>query len=170
MKRKSFADSPCSIARTLDVLGDWWNPLILREAMYGIRRFDEIQNWLGVARNMLTKRLAILVDEGLLEKCLYQTNPDRYEYVLTEKGYDATKVLMALMEYGEKWHFEPGNEPIQLFDRESDRRVYAKVVDAETGEPLDTSKLYPGPGPGFSYGLDIQRERFTEYAERGRFD
>ena len=170
MKRKSFAGSPCSIARTLDVLGDWWNPLILREAMYGIRRFDEIQSWLGIGRNILTQRLAGLVDEGLLEKRLYQHNPHRYEYVLTQKGRDATKVLIALMEYGEKWHFEPGNEPIRLYDKDTDRRVTAKVVASETGKPIDTASLYPGPGPGFIQEPDVQRRRFVEFGRRGGFD
>ncbi|MEL6950025.1 MAG: helix-turn-helix domain-containing protein [Pseudomonadota bacterium] len=170
MKRKSFADSPCSIARTLDVLGDWWNPLILRESMYGIRRFDEIQSWLGIGRNILTQRLGLLVDEGFLERRRYQTAPDRYEYVLTDKGRDATKVLIALMAFGERWHFAPGDEPIRLFDRKTGRRVHAEVIDTETGEPIDTASLYPGPGPGFPYGEDIQRKRFAEFEKRGGFD
>ncbi|MEM7282157.1 MAG: helix-turn-helix domain-containing protein [Pseudomonadota bacterium] len=170
MKRKSFANSPCSIARSLDVLGDWWNPLILRESMYGIRRFDDIQAWLGVGRNILTQRLALLVEEGLLEKRMYQTNPERFEYLLTDKGRDATKVLIALMEYGEKWHFESGKEPIRLYDKKTNKPVRAAIVDTATGKSIDTRDLYPGPGPGFPHGKDIQRERFTEYDERVGFD
>src|SRR5947199_6260834 len=85
MKRTSFANWPCSIARTMDLLGDWWTPLVLREAYYGIRRFDEFQQELRIARNTLSDRLRRLVDEGLLEKELYSNEPKRYEYLLTEK-------------------------------------------------------------------------------------
>ena len=170
MKRKSFANSPCSIARTLDVLGDWWNPLILRESMYGIRRFDDIQRWLGVGRNILTRRLNLLVEEGFLEKRMYQTTPERYEYVLTEKGYDAAKVLAALMAFGEKWHFEPGLEPIRLFDRKSGKRVRPAVMDSATGQPIRTENLYPAPGPGFPSDEEIRKKRFAEYRARGGFD
>lgn len=166
MKRKSFEGSPCSIARSLDVLGDWWNPLILRECLYGIHRFEELQRWLGVGRNILTRRLKQLVDEGFLEKRLYQETPKRYEYLLTHKGYDATKVLMALMEFGEKWQFDEHGEPIRLYDRATDNRVHTLVVDSETGDPIDTRNLYPGPGPGFPYGEEVQRERFAEYFSR----
>src|SRR5438105_15122374 len=84
MKRTSFARWPCSIARTMDLLGDWWTPLVLREAFYGIRRFDEFQQELGIARNTLAERLRRLVDEGLLEKQLYTSTPRRYDYVLTD--------------------------------------------------------------------------------------
>ncbi|MEM9388513.1 MAG: helix-turn-helix domain-containing protein [Pseudomonadota bacterium] len=170
MKRKSFADKPCSIARTLDVLGDWWNPLIIREAMYGVRRFDDIQRWLGIGRNILTHRLALLVGEGYLEKRRYQTAPERFEYVLTDKGRDASKVLIALMAFGEKWHFEPGNEPIRLFDKHTGKRVHVAVVDVGSGNPIDTADLYPGPGPGFPHAEDIQRARFQEFEARGGFD
>src|ERR1044072_946179 len=96
MRRTSFAQWPCSIARTMDLLGDWWTPLVLREAFYGIRRFDEFQHELGIARNTLTDRLRRLVEEGLLERRLYQTEPRRYEYVLTEKGKDFFPVLAAM--------------------------------------------------------------------------
>lgn len=138
--------------------------------MYGVRRFDDIQRWLGVGRNILTQRLGVLVEEGFLVKQRYQTSPDRFEYVLTEKGRDATTVLIALLEFGEKWHFAAGDEPIRLYDAETDRRVHAKVVDAETGKSIDTRKLYPGPGPGFRHDEDVQRRRFVEFGKRGRFD
>ena len=79
MRKTSFARWPCSVARTLDLLGDAWTPLVLREAFYGLKRFDEFQTGLGIARNTLAGRLRRLVDEGLLEKHLYQTEPRRYE-------------------------------------------------------------------------------------------
>jgi DNA-binding HxlR family transcriptional regulator len=101
MERKTFGDAPCSIARSLDVLGDWWSPLIIRECLYGVHRFDGFQQWLGIGRNILTSRLKLLIDQGLIEKRRYQDKPKRYEYHLTEKGYDAALALIALMPFGE---------------------------------------------------------------------
>src|ERR1044072_1678691 len=103
MRRTSFARWPCSIARTMDLLGDWWTPLVLREAFYGFSRFDEFQRALGIARNTLTDRLRRLVDEGLLEKRPYQDEPRRYDYVLTDKGREFFAVLAAMTASGDRW-------------------------------------------------------------------
>ncbi|MFK7856054.1 MAG: winged helix-turn-helix transcriptional regulator [Granulosicoccus sp.] len=162
MKRKTFAGSPCQIARSLDVLGDWWNPLILRECTYGVHRFDDFQQMLGIGRNMLTRRLKQLIEEGLLEKKAYQFSPERYEYRLTDKGFDAIKVLIAMMEFGEKWHFKQGKEPIRLYNIESGERVHPAVVDANTMETIDPRKITAGPGPGFPKNKTIRRIRFGE--------
>ena len=160
MERKTFDDKPCSIARSLDVLGDWWNPLIIRECLYGIHRFDEYQKWLGIGRNILTRRLKQLVNSGLLVKRKYQDNPPRYEYHLTDKGFDAATALLALMPYGERWYFAPGRAPIYLYDRRTGKRVRPLVVDADTGEPLASRELVAGPGPGFPESDEIRAERF----------
>ncbi|MDJ0711719.1 MAG: helix-turn-helix domain-containing protein [Woeseiaceae bacterium] len=170
MERTKFAAAPCSIARSLDVLGDWWNPLIVRECLYGIHRFEDFQRWLGIGRNILTKRLTLLLDEGLLEKRKYQDNPERFEYHLTDKGYDAAIVLLAVMPFGEKWYFDRDKEPIRLYDRRSGRQVTPVVADAETGEPVDPRNLYAGPGPSFPNDAHIQIERFTEYFAGRRTD
>ena len=103
MRHRSFRDMDCAIARSLDIVGEWWSLLILREAFLRVRRFDDFQENLGIARNVLTTRLNKLVENGILEKRLYQTNPDRYEYKLTEKGLDLYPVLLTLMEWGNKW-------------------------------------------------------------------
>jgi DNA-binding HxlR family transcriptional regulator len=166
MERKRFDKAPCSIARSLDVLGDWWTPLLIRECLYGVHRFDDFARWLGIGRNILTTRLAKLVEEGVLERRAYEARPRRYEYHLTEKGYDAAKVLLAMMPFGEAWTFEPGREPIQVFHRKTGKRVRPVVVDAETGEPLDPRELYAGPGPSFPAGKSVRQERFPEYYER----
>jgi len=171
VERTTFAEAPCSIARSLDVLGDWWTPLILRECLYGVTRFDDLQRWLGIGRNILTRRLALLVTHGLLERRRYQTRPPRFDYVLTDKGYDAATILLAMMPFGERWSFPEGREPIQLFDRESGQRVRPVVVDRETGRPLDPRALIAGPGPGFPASKAVRRERFAEfYARRGEGD
>ena len=103
MKRTTFADWPCSVARTVDLIGDWWTPLVLREAFWGVRRFDDFQRSLGIGRNILTQRLGRLVDEGMLERRPYQEHPPRHEYVLTEKGRDFFPVIAALMRWGDRW-------------------------------------------------------------------
>ena len=97
MKRTEFASWPCSIARSVDLMGDWWTPLVLREAFLGVRRFDDMQRSLGIGRNVLTQRLKRLVDEGMLKRIRYQEKPDRYEYVLTDKGRDFYPVLAAMI-------------------------------------------------------------------------
>ena len=95
MQRKSFADMACPIARSLEQVGEWWSMLILRDAFAGKTRFDEFQQSLGIASNMLTRRLAALVDAGMLERRLYSERPARHEYLLTERGRDFRTVLVA---------------------------------------------------------------------------
>lgn len=167
MERKTFERSPCSIARSLDVLGDWWNPLILRECLYGNARFDELQRWLGISRNILTRRLNGLVEQELLIKSEYQSNPQRYEYLLTDKGYDACVVLLALMPFGEKWYFDKNREPIVLYDKKTGKVVTPMVIDKHTGEALDPSVVVPGPGPGFKAPKSITQDRFSGYYDSG---
>src|ERR1700730_14251452 len=103
MKRTSFAAWPCSIARTVELIGDWWTPLVLREAYFGVRRFGGIQESLGIGRNILTQRLRRLVAEGMLQRKKYQERPARYEYVLTEKGRDFYPVMATIVRWGDQW-------------------------------------------------------------------
>ena len=113
----------CSIAGTLEVIGDRWTILILRDAFRGVRRFDDFQRDLGIARNLLTDRLRKLVDQEILEKHLYQAHPPRYEYRLTPKGVDLSPALVALMRWGDK-HLSDGEPPVSL-------------LHDRCGEPLD---------------------------------
>ncbi len=114
MKRTGLGDQPCSIARTLDVAGEWWSPLILRDVAYGVRRFGEIQADLGISANVLADRLESLLHEGLLETRLYQERPERHEYLLTEKGADLVPALLALMQWGDKWKWPGGVGPVEV--------------------------------------------------------
>jgi DNA-binding HxlR family transcriptional regulator len=114
MRRTSFRTWPCSIARTMDFLGDWWTPLVLREVFFGTTRFDELQKGLSIGRNVLTERLRRLVDEGMLERRQYQDRPPRYEYHLTEKGRDFYPVLLAMMRWGDRWLHGRKGPPILL--------------------------------------------------------
>lgn len=142
MRRTRFETAPCPIARTTDLMGDWWTPIVMREAFRGIRRFDDFQKALSLSRGVLTQRLRRLVDEGLLEKRLYQDRPPRHEYILTDKGRAFYPVLAAMWRFGEDWLWPEGSEPpIELVDRDSGDRVEPLVVDERTGEPIDVRKL-----------------------------
>ena len=140
--------------------------MIIRECLYGVHRFDELQQWLGIGRNILTSRLKRLVEQGLLEKRLYQEKPKRYEYYLTDKGFDAALALIALMPFGEKWYFERGKEPVRLYDRRTGRPVRPRLVDANTGEAIDARDLYAGPGPSFPAAESVRERRFAEFYQR----
>src|SRR4030088_1441429 len=108
MRLTSLSEMNCSIARTLDVVGEWWTPLILRDAFRGTTRFDDFQASLGMARSVLTARLAKLTEHGVLERVAYSEHPPRYEYRLTEKGLALFPVIAALMQWGDTWAASPG--------------------------------------------------------------
>ena len=145
MRRTRFEDAACPIARTTDLMGDWWTPIIMREAFLGRRRFDDFQKALSVSRGVLSKRLSRLVEEGLLERHAYEKRPPRFEYVLTEKGRAFYPVLAAMWRFGEDWLWAEGEEsPLQLFDRASGEVVAPQVVDERTGRAIDVRKLRLG--------------------------
>jgi len=118
MRRTSFAGLDCSIAQTLEIVGDWWTLMILRDAFQGVRRFEEFQRDLGIARNVLTDRLTLLVDHGILDRRPYQTQPPRSEYRLTEKGLELYPVLISLMRWGDRWATGAGGPPVVLTHKE----------------------------------------------------
>ncbi|MFI6559342.1 winged helix-turn-helix transcriptional regulator [Streptomyces sp. NPDC050534] len=161
MKRTSFSNWPCSIARTMDLLGDAWTPLVLREAFYGIHRFDEFQQELGIARNTLTDRLRRLVDEGLLEKKPYQDEPRRYDYVLTEKGRDFFGVLAAMSRWGDRWLAGDEGAPVAFHHGTCGHDTEAEVVCAVCREPLRAEDTSMRMGPGYPERLkqrpDVRR-------------
>ena len=149
MKRTEFASWPCSIARSVDLLGDWWTPLVLREAFLGLRRFDDMQRSLGIGRNVLTQRLKRLVDEGMFDRVRYQEKPDRYEYVLSEKGRDFYPVLAAMVAWGDRWLAGEEGPPIVLEHHPCGHAMTAKVVCSECGEPIQARDVRPRLGPGY---------------------
>ncbi|EFH80068.1 winged helix-turn-helix transcriptional regulator [Ktedonobacter racemifer] len=121
MRRQRFASMACPIARSLDIIGEWWTLLIVRDLARGINRFDTLQEDLGIARNMLTVRLQTLLDHGVIERHCYQQRPERFEYHLTEKGAELTAVLRALKQWGERWTEAPSSSPvISLADGQKD--------------------------------------------------
>ena len=164
MKRTPFAHWPCSIARSVDILGDWWTPLVLREAYYGLRRFDEFEASLRIGRNVLTQRLKRLVDEGLLERVQYSERPPRFEYRLTEKGRDFWPVLAAMAAWGDRWLDRGRGEPVLLRHTTCDHLTTATVACSHCGEPLRLAEVRTSLGPGYP-------ERLREQAlATGRFD
>jgi DNA-binding HxlR family transcriptional regulator len=103
----------CSIARTTDLIGDRWTPLILRDVAVGVSRFDSLQRDLGISRKVLTERLQLLVDNDVVSRTPYQDNPPRHDYRLTEKGNDLAMVLLAIQTFGDKWVFAESGPPLQ---------------------------------------------------------
>ena len=164
MERKRFDDYPCPIARAANIFGDWWVPLLMREAMYGVETFNEIQDNLGISKNILNRRLSRLVDEGIFQKDLYQ-RPSRYRYILTEKGKEALSILAAMAAWSDSWLFTDQDYPIEIRDRNTGRRVRPRIVDKETGEPLEMENLVLAPGPGFPDSKEARNWRFGERGE-----
>lgn len=111
MLHNTYEGQDCSVARALEVVGERWTLLILRDAFLGVRRFDDFQRSLGVARNVLNARLQRLVEHGLLERRRYQERPERFEYRLTEMGLDLLPVIEALMRWGDRWLPSPAPAP-----------------------------------------------------------
>jgi DNA-binding HxlR family transcriptional regulator len=133
VRRTRFDDALCPIARTTDLLGDWWTPLVLREAAFGVTRFDQFQERLEISRATLTQRLARLVDEGILERERYEEHPPRFEYRLTQKGVELFDVLLAMWRWGEDWLFPDDPPPLRLTDRRTGADLRPVVVDEHSG-------------------------------------
>ncbi len=148
MRRKTFARMNCSIARALDLVGEWWTMLIMREAFLGTRRFHDFQQNLGIARNILSARLKKLVARGILERIAAPDGGRRLEYRLTDKGRDFFPVLMALMQWGDRWVAGSDREPVRVVDRESGREIAEISVVSGDGRPLGPSDVMMVPGPG----------------------
>ena len=148
MRRTDTSDWPCNIARSANVLADLWNVLLIREACLGTRRFDGFKRSLGIGRNILTARLNLLVEEGILQRVEYQANPIRHEYRLTDKGRDAYTVLAAMAAWGERWLTGPEGTPVLTHHTTCGYDMHAVVVCSECREPLDVRQVKARPGPG----------------------
>lgn len=135
MRRKSFGDMACPIARGLERVGEWWSILIMRDALHGMTRFDQFQKSLGIAPNMLARRLNALVEAGLLERHRYSERPPRDEYVPTARGRDLRPVLVALLAWGNR-HFAPEGPSVLLVDKETGAVAEPILVDRATGRPI----------------------------------
>jgi DNA-binding HxlR family transcriptional regulator len=139
MRHRSFAAARCPIARSLDVVGEWWSILIVRDAFRGVRRFDDFQASLGIGRNLLSRRLKRLVAAGLLETKRYCDRPPRHEYRLTDKGRDLYPVLMTLVHWGNRW--APRAASAVARSRRTGGPLDPVLVDRATGEPITPSTV-----------------------------
>ena len=150
MSRKQFDQMNCGIAQALDAIGYWWTLLIVRDAFFGARRYGDFQRSLGIAKNILSARLAHLVEHGIFERVDVGSEGERFEYRLTAKGEALLTVLTAMREWSDKWVFGRGNEPLVVRDRRTGRRIAKlKVADAG-GAPLTRRDLLLERGPGAS--------------------
>jgi DNA-binding HxlR family transcriptional regulator len=153
MHRTSFADMSCSIARTLEVAGEWWTPLILRDVYLGIDRFDDLQRDLGIARKVLAQRLDHLAAHGILQRRPYQQHPVRHRYLL---GHDLVPVLFALMAWGDRWAAGPDGPPMRLRHHHCGQRTTPQVTCATCGQPLALEEVTVEAGPGGHAGPGTQ--------------
>jgi DNA-binding HxlR family transcriptional regulator len=152
MKRTSFDDMNCSLARTLEVVGEWWTLLILREAMWGTARFDDFQRRLGIARNILTTRLAGLERHGLISR-------QARDYVLTEKGWALFPSIVALMQWGDDWIHKAEGPPIVFLDAQGSQPIQRIGIRDAKGNDLSPSDISIHPGPGAAEATQRRAEQ-----------
>jgi DNA-binding HxlR family transcriptional regulator len=160
MQHKSFRAMSCPIARSLERVGEWWSMLIMRDALHGLTRFDAFQDSLGIAPNMLARRLKALVAAGLLERRAYSVRPPRYEYVPTERGREFRAVLIALMAFGNR-HFAPEGKSVTIVDAQTGAEADPIVVDRTTGELIREPEFAWVPGPAAG---ERTRQRYARRA------
>jgi DNA-binding HxlR family transcriptional regulator len=148
MLGRTYDNQACSVARTLEVVGERWTILILRDVFLGHRRFDEIQKRNGVARNVLSARLQRLVDEGILERRRYQERPERFEYLLTAKGLDLWPVIITMMKFGDRHTVSENGPPIVLEHIGCGGEITAGLTCERCGNPMGPRDVVAMPGPG----------------------
>ena len=147
MERKSFSGMHCSVAQCLEVVGEWWSLLIVRDAFLGVTRFDQFQERLGISRNVLNHRLARLVDAGVLVKVRYSEHPPRFDYRLTDKGRDLWPVLTTMRQWGDKYA-APDGPPLQLIHQDCGEISEALLACSACGESMGPRDVRAIPGPG----------------------
>lgn len=148
MQRTSFSEFACSVARTLDVVGEWWSPLILRDVFLGVTRFERIQEDLGIPRKVLAERLATMVEHGVLERTPYQDGRTRYEYQLTDKGRDFLTALIALMNWGDRWLSGNEGPPVHVIHDGCGGMVETTLTCKCCGMTLRSGEVHGESGPG----------------------
>lgn len=137
----------CSVAQTLEIVGEWWTLLVVRDLLLGVTRFDELQQRLGISRNILSDRLRTLIEAGVVERHPYQHNPERHDYRLTEKGADLWLVVSAIRQWGDRWA-APDGPPVELEHRSCGHRTTVVPCCSACGERLEPHDLRPVVGPG----------------------
>lgn len=169
MRKTSFADMQCSLARSLDRMGDWWSPLILRDLYVGVVRFDELVEDLGVSRNLLAQRLDALVARKLVVRRAYQQRPRRYEYRLSAAGKDLIPVILALTSWGDRWAQPREGAPVEFLHESCGRKFEPHITCSVCGERIeaDKVKVVPGPGGAAKRGTRVLARRLRDVAAAG---
>ena len=162
MSRNKIDDINCSLADSLNLIGEWWTILILRESFFGTRRFEDFQQHLGIARNILTARLATLCDNGILQRVPVKEGAKRHEYRLTNMGRDLLTVIIALTQWGDRWLRQEQGAPVNFIERDSGEVIPEVCIRSNDGRQLKTRDLAMIPGPG---ATDETRERLRQIAE-----
>ena len=155
MKKVSFADMHCSVAQSLEVIGEWWTLLILRDAFLGVTRFDDFAKRLGIARNVLTARLDTLVDNDVLTRVPYDEARGRYDYRLTDKGRALLPVMTAIRQWGDEWILGEDHAPIVVEHTTCGHLSKGVLTCDHCGEELTTRTLRARRGPGFRDDLGL---------------
>jgi DNA-binding HxlR family transcriptional regulator len=164
MRSKSFEGMACSIAGALDALGDRWAVLILRDLALGLSRYEDLRKSTGVTNATLSDRLRHLEWNGLIERRLYQTGPDRHEYVLTRKGSDMMLVIQALLQVGDKWGVTgAAGPPLKFVNRNTGRAVKLALIEEKSGETVRLRDVRPQAGPGAD---DLVRWRLAKFGQK----
>ena len=148
MQRTQFGEMACSIARTLDVAGEPWSPLIIRDVYVGTTRFDQLQQSLGISRKVLAERLRWLTDNGVLERREYSSRPPRHEYALTAKGLELFEVLMVMVAWGDTWLAGAAGPPALYRHHACGQISHVELVCSECGRPMRATDIDVLPGPG----------------------
>jgi DNA-binding HxlR family transcriptional regulator len=148
MKKISFSDMRCSLARSLEMIGDWWTPLIVRDIFLGVTRFDDLAEDLGISRNLLTRRLKHLVTNGVLVRQTYRTRPVRHDYRLTDAGADLIPAILALTAWGDRWAQPAEGQPMAFLHRTCGMVFEARVTCSGCGAAIKAGDVTALPGPG----------------------
>jgi DNA-binding HxlR family transcriptional regulator len=148
MRQTSFASMQCSLARGLDLMGDWWSPLILRDLFFGISRFDELVEDLGISRNLLTRRLKTLEEKGIIERVPYALKPLRFSYHLAPAGRDLVPILIALTDWGDRWVQPKEGAPVFFKHKTCGHQFRPNIVCAECSEVFACDEVEALAGPG----------------------
>ncbi|QWF78761.1 winged helix-turn-helix transcriptional regulator [Amycolatopsis sp. CA-230715] len=148
MQRTQFGNMTCSIARTLDVIGEPWSPLILRDIYVGLTRFEQIREDLNISRKVLTVRLKWLVDNGVLETRPYSDRPPRHEYVLTEQGRELCDLLLSMVRWGDRWRAGYAGPPVLYRHHACGKIAHVEPVCSECGGAMHATDVDVLPGPG----------------------
>lgn len=147
-QRTDFGAMVCSIARTIDILGEPWTPLVVRDIWVGMNRFDQIQKDLGISSKVLTQRLKWLTENDVIEPRQYSERPPRFEYVLTTKGFELCDIVMTMTAWGDRWTTGATGPPVLLRHQACGALTHAEIRCARCGEPLHADQVDVEPGPG----------------------